>query len=70
MMAIDVAGKSFASISPGVRNITVSADKKHVVVGTFGSEIYELALDLVAKAAKDVRLLMQGHYSPCRKVSE
>ncbi len=67
IMTIDVSGKNFASISPLVRNITVSADKKHLVVGTFGSEIYEVAIDEASKAVKDIKLLMQGHYSPCRK---
>lgn len=69
LMKINVATPDFSSISPEPRNITLDPTKANLIIGTFGSEIYEVPIDLEAKSIQKPVILMQGHYSPCKKTT-
>ena len=53
---------------PKIRSICVSKDNKKLLVGTYGSEIYELATqngDVISdKSSFDAKCLVKGHYAP------
>ena len=68
MFTIDMARKDFNSIAPGVRSLTLDARKTNLLVGTFGSEIYELSIQPSSKTVDQTRALMQSHFSPKRAV--
>lgn len=68
VMTIDMNEKEFGSISPGVRSLKFDPSESNLLVGTYGSEIYELAVDLAAQSVGSSKLLNQGHYSPAKKV--
>ena len=67
-MTIDTSTSDFNSISPGVRSLALDSNKTSLLVGTFCSEIYEVSI-LIDNAIVDIiELIMQGHYSPSKKV--
>jgi len=53
---------------PRIRSLCVSKDNKKLLVGTFGSEIYELfdkdGNDIGESNSWDYKCLMKGHYTP------
>jgi len=55
----------WGSICPRVRALCLDADTLYV--GTSGSEIYSVKVDLAQKWSHDPKLLVSGHYSPSLK---
>lgn len=53
---------------PRIRSLCVSKDNKKILVGTFGSEIYELETSNGEEINKDSefawKTLVKGHYTP------
>lgn len=67
-MMVKTTMADFNSISPGVRSLTLDIKKSNLLLGTQGSEIYEVILNFEGKTIDKVTALMQGHYSPNKKV--
>jgi hypothetical protein len=67
-MSIDMNEKDYGSICPGVRSLKYDPSQNNLLVGTYGSEIYELSVDIASQSVGSNKLLMQGHYSPAKKV--
>jgi WD40 repeat protein len=38
-----------------------------LLVGTFGSEVYQVPIDFTKKSIGAPKVIVQGHYSPCKK---
>ena len=61
-------GPKFASVCNTVRSIALHPNKSQLLIGTLGSEIYEISIDLKGnKVGADPKIVTQGHYSPCKK---
>ncbi len=69
LMCIDMADKSYGSISPGIRALSLDRMGKNLLVGTFGSEIFELNIEPSCKTVDKCRPLVRGHCSPRKAVS-
>jgi len=68
-MSINMSEAGYGSISPGVRSLALDPTKKNLLLGTFGSEIYELAIEVESQLVNPSSPFMHGHYAPCKKVS-
>lgn len=71
LLVVDCETTLRGSRCPRIRSVCFNADKKALLVGTFGSEIYELqtntsALSSTSKFGK-IRDLMSGHFTPNAK---
>jgi len=64
VMEIDVSSAGFGSISPEVRALDTSPDDGRLIIGTFGSEIYELSLNVAGAKTGHPNQLVSGHFSP------
>lgn len=67
-MTIDMNSKDYGSICSGVRSLKFNEDETRLLVGTYGSEIYELSVNMASQSVDSHAILMQGHYSPAKKV--
>ena len=67
-MTIKISEPDFSSVSPEVRSISLNANKNNLLLGTYGSEIYEIQINFETKNVDKIIPLMKGHYSPRRKV--
>ncbi len=68
LMCLNMAEGLRDSLSPGVRALSLDEKGKNLLVGTFGSEIYELSIQPSSKMVDQTRPLMQSHFSPKRAV--
>jgi WD40 repeat protein len=55
------------SVNSLPRAIAISPDSNYLYVGTFGSEIWRLNLNLAKKTATNPEVLIQGHFSPLKR---
>ena len=60
LMCIDMADKAYGSISPGIRALSLDRMGKNLLVGTFGSEIFELNIEPVVQDCREVQVARQG----------
>ena len=67
-MNISLSDKTYSSISPGVRTLSLDKMGKNLLVGTSGSEIYELSIEPSSKQVEQHAKLVSGHCSPRRLV--
>ena len=61
LKSFNVSGPEFASVSPQVRAACLNSDGSKLVIGTWASEVFEVAV-----ATGEVRSLVRGHYAPSR----
>lgn len=64
LMSIDMNDKVYDSIAPSVRALSLDRMGKNLLVGTLGSEIYELNIDPSSKTVHKVSAVVKGHSSP------
>ena len=55
--------EEYHSINPEIRALSLDKIGKNLLVGTIGSEIYELSIDPSSKHVENWRFLVQGHSS-------
>ena len=55
------------SINPGIRSATLDGEGKNLLVGTLGSEIFELSIDATKKIVHKSVCHIQGHYSASKR---
>jgi len=67
-MCIDMSDKIYESTSPGIRALSLDRMGKNLLVGTFGSEIYELNIEPSSKTVEKHQILVRGHSSPRKMV--
>lgn len=60
--------KKYGSISPGVRSLSLDKMGKNLLVGTCGSEIYELSIEPSSRQVDQHAKLVNGHCTPRRLV--
>jgi hypothetical protein len=68
IMIVKTTMADFNSISPEVRSLSLDLKQGNLLLGTYGSEIYEVVLNFEGKTIDRVTTLMQGHYAPNKKV--
>lgn len=69
-MPIDMNGELYHSISPGVRTLSLDRMGKKLLVGTAGSEIFELSIDPSRKKVGDnPTTIAKCHCAPHDKVN-
>eukprot|EP01022_Parablepharisma_sp_SALTPOND_P009431 TRINITY_DN1391_c0_g1_i1.p1 TRINITY_DN1391_c0_g1~~TRINITY_DN1391_c0_g1_i1.p1 ORF type:complete len:2151 (-),score=139.11 TRINITY_DN1391_c0_g1_i1:21-6473(-) len=69
IMTIDMSDKAYGSISPGIRALSLDRMGKNLLVGTFGSEIYELNIEPSGKTVQKFTALVKGHCSPRKSMA-
>lgn len=57
----DLSSPQYASVCPFIRSACISEDGANLLVGTYGSEIYEIDIN-----SGEARSLVKGHYTPSR----
>eukprot|EP00826_Nyctotherus_ovalis_P032158 TRINITY_DN25962_c0_g1_i2.p1 TRINITY_DN25962_c0_g1~~TRINITY_DN25962_c0_g1_i2.p1 ORF type:complete len:110 (-),score=32.61 TRINITY_DN25962_c0_g1_i2:12-341(-) len=60
-MAIDLNGEEYKAINPEIKALSLDKIGKHLLVGTIGSEIYELSIEPSSKEVEHWRCLVKGH---------
>jgi len=69
IMWIDMTNEKFGSISPGIRALSLDRMGKNLLVGTLGSEIYELNIEPSGKTVGKIEALVKGHCGPRKNAS-
>ncbi len=69
LVAIDLRALNLNSISPEIRAIDMNAAKDKLVIGTFGHEVIEIAVDVPTKKVGEAQVLIHGHYAPMTKLT-
>jgi WD40 repeat protein len=69
LVAIDLKALNLNSISPEIRAIDMNAAKDKLVIGTFGHEVIEIAVDVPTKKVGEAQVLIHGHYAPMTKLT-
>ena len=54
-------------LDPAVRAVFIKQDSKSLLVGTYGSDIFEFEVNFAAKQVGKPKTLVNGHYAPCKK---
>jgi len=62
-MSISLANKDYNSINPEIRALSLDKVGKNLLVGTIGSEIYELSIEPASKRVENWRFLVRGNSS-------
>eukprot|EP00826_Nyctotherus_ovalis_P022811 TRINITY_DN17612_c0_g2_i2.p1 TRINITY_DN17612_c0_g2~~TRINITY_DN17612_c0_g2_i2.p1 ORF type:complete len:338 (+),score=76.19 TRINITY_DN17612_c0_g2_i2:141-1154(+) len=62
-MSISLAEETYCSINPEIRALNLDRVGKNLLVGTIGSEIYELSIEPASKCVENWRFLVRGNAS-------
>jgi len=58
-------------VAPAPRSISIDSTQKKLAIGTFGSEIFQVQINLTGKALQgQPEALIQGHYAPLKVTNE
>jgi len=69
LMEINMADPQYASTNPEIRALSLDKMGKHLLVGTIGSEIYELSIEPSSKKVEKWEPLIKGHSSPRKELT-
>jgi len=67
LFQIPLSPQQFTSVSTEVRALCLNEAANSLVIGTFGSEIFQVPIDMQKKGIGAPKALIHGHFSPAKK---